>query len=229
MAKSSFPWRDGRSLRQVLAESRRWLERKRIIQKGGGLQESVLAAAEKRLGQPLPGVVRQFLLEVQPIPMFRDGELNEDGPDEFYFYRPEHSEFRWHALCGWMPQSDWSEAQGLAIGQTGYGDALYWVKGHRIHPDGCIAVDDHEVAMGDLQCAVLARSLSEFIAKVVHLKGLDPGALDYDLDNFAGDEEDEGTDGGDEEDVFGLAGQKLFDEEYAELNATSKKGGGSGK
>jgi hypothetical protein len=215
-------------LREVLAECRRWLVRKRIVKKGGGCGEVELTAAEKRMGRRLPADVRAFLEEVRPIPMFKDGELNEDGPSEFFFYEPEQPEMRWRSLAEWGPSADWRGAEGLAIGQTGYGDALFWVRGHRVHPDGCVAVDDHEVAMGDLRYAVLARSLSELIAKVVHLKGLSPGLLDDDFDDvededgedFAGDELEE-EDGGD---TFGLAEQELFDREYGELNPTSKKG-----
>ena len=227
MAKSTFPWRHGRPLSKVLADSRRWLQRKRIIKKGGGCRESTLAAAEKRLGQPLPADVREFHREIQPITMFKDGDLNDDGPEEFYFFSPDQAEMKWHSLSKWVPSSDWSRAQGLAIGQTGYGDTLFWVRGHRVHADGCIAVDDHELSMGDLQYAVLARSLSELIAKMVHLKGLSPGLTD-DLDDWDDDEEDnDGDDGlGEDEgdDIFGSADQDLFDREYGELNPASTKG-----
>jgi hypothetical protein len=223
VAKSTFPWRDGRPLSNVLADSRRWLQRKRIIRNGGGCRESVLADAEKRLGQPLPSDVREFHREAQPVPMFKDGDLSDDGPGEFYFYSPDQPQMKWHSLSEWVPSPDWSRAQGLAIGQTGYGDTLFWVKGHRVHQDGCIAVDDHEISIGDLQYAVLARSLSELIAKVVRLKGLSPGLGD-DLDDLEDEDEDDdlGEDEGD--DVFGLADQDLFDREYGELNRASEKG-----
>ena len=214
MAKSKFPWRDGRSLGQVLADSRPWLQRRRIIAKGAGSRPSALAGAEKRLGQPLPRDVHEFLQSAQPIPMFRDGKLNEDGPPEFFFYGPGQSELRWESLAEWMPKPDWSNARGLAIGQTGYGDMLYWVAGHRVHPDGCIAVFDHELAMGDLPYFVVARSLSEFIAKVVYCKGLSPGGDDddEDLENFdLADFENDANNMG------------LFANEYAELNPVTRK------
>ena len=101
------------------------------------------------------------------------------------------------------------------------------MKGHRVHPDGCVAVFDHELAMGDLPYFVVARSLSEFIAKVVHCKGLSPGGDDDDdLDDF---EDGEGEDG-EGEDIDLLAdldndveNMTLFFREYAELNLTTRK------
>ncbi|HET6249802.1 MAG TPA: hypothetical protein VFE47_19085 [Tepidisphaeraceae bacterium] len=159
--------------------------------------------------------MRQFLLAVQPIPMWPDdgkGGLNEAGPDEFFFYGAERSELKWQSLSDWVPESDWSAASGLAIGQSGYGDAFFWVKGHRVHPDGCIAIDDHE---GDPQYYVLARSLPEFVGKVVRLKGLSPRALD-DFDDDEGDEEDIA-------DMFSTENLELFRAEHAELNPTLKR------
>jgi hypothetical protein len=91
-----------------------------------------------------------------------------------------------------------------------------------VHPDGCIAVFDHERAMGDLLCFVVARSLSEFIAKVVHCKGLSPGGdAEDDLDDFADDE-------GEEIDLLAdwdndAENMKLFAREYAELNPATTK------
>ena len=173
------------------------------------------------LGGPLPPDVREFLLAVQPIPTFADGKPNQDGPTEFFFYGPDRPELRWESLAGWAPKPDWIGARGLAIGQTGYGDGLYWVTGHRLHPDGCIAMSDDELAMGDLPCFVVARSLAEFIAKVVHSKGLSPGGGDADdLDDF----EDEGEDidlladlDDDVENMPAVRG------EYAELNPATRK------
>jgi len=210
----------------VIADSRPWLVRKRLIKKGGGCSPAVLEAAAKRVKGALPAEVREFLFLVEPISMFKEGELNDEGPGEFFFYHPKQSEFKWHSLVEWVPQTDWSGARGLAIGQSGYGDAIFWVMGHRAHPDGCIAVHDHEVAMGDLQCAVFARSLSEFIAKIVCLKGLSPDAMDDDYDDLIDDDEEpEEEDLADNlEGMFDFAGQEMFDEEYGELNPTSERG-----
>jgi hypothetical protein len=222
LAEPTFPWRDGRSLGQVLEDGRPWLQRRRIIRKGGGSRASAVAAADKRLGEPLPRDVRDFLLAIQPVPMFKD-DLDEDGPSEFFFYGPEPPELRWQSLAEWAPKPDWIGARGLAIGQTGYGDGLYWVTGHRVHRDGCIAVFDHELAMGDLPYFVVARSLSEFIAKVVHSKGLSPGGDDEDdLDDFEDDDQ------GDDMDLLAdldndVENMRLFAKEYAELNPATKR------
>ena len=217
MAKSKFPWRNGRSLAAVLAESRPWLQSKRIIREGGGCRASALAAAGERLGQPLPPDIHQFLLALKPIPMFENGAFSDDGPSEFFFYGPLQPELRWEPLAEWEPKADWAGARGLAFGQTAYGDGLYWVIGHRTQPDGCIAVFDHELAMGDLMSFVIARSLPEFISKVVHARGLSPGD-DDDMDDFEDDDADLLADI--HVDVENL---RLFAKEYAELNPTSAK------
>jgi hypothetical protein len=217
VAKATYPWRDRRSLAQVLADTRPWLARKRIIEKGGGgCPGSILTVAEKRLKRPLPPELREFFFAVRPVKIFA-----EPGPSDFGFYRPEQPELQWHSLSQWPPQPDWIRAEGLAIGQSLYGDLLLWVTGHRTHPSGCIVVNDHELAMGDLPNPVIARSLSEFIAKVVHVKGLTPGNLDDDLDDD--DEDIDGLGGLDEDDPFGLVASELFNQEYAELNPTSTK------
>jgi hypothetical protein len=214
-------------LRQVIDDTRPWLERRRLVRKGPGCGEAAVAALAKRLKGRLPDDVRAFLLAVEPIPMFHRGKVRDDGPGEFFFYGPNARELRWQSLAKWAPEADWHDARGLAIGQTGYGDVLYWVEGHRAHPDGCIAVDDHEVAMGDLQYAVLARSLAELVAKVVHIKGLSPGLMDDPLDDDDDDDDGDGEDEDDDSDFdldFGAASQLLFNQEYAELNPTSARG-----
>ena len=68
----------------------------------------MLPAAEKRLRQCLPKDVREFCFHyhVQPIAMSKDGDLNEEGPAEFYFYSPDECEMTWHSLAEWVPASE---------------------------------------------------------------------------------------------------------------------------
>lgn len=219
MAWVNYPWRDNRSLEQVLAESRAWLTNERIIAVGLGFNDVEIAAAERRLRRPFPEEVRELYRTYRPVRVF-----SKDGPEEFGFYQLDQLELRWESLGhdDAVPVEDWARAEGLVIGQSLYGDPIFWVRGHRTRPDGCVMVFDHELAMGDLFFAVVARSLAEFVGKVVCLRGLNgrPDSLEDLTDHPILNAKDE--------DLMSIVNADsrldLFKAEYAELNPTSKAG-----
>lgn len=218
MAADVYPWRDNRPLKQVLATSRPWLKKKQIIASGGGYSDAEIARAEQRIGRPLPLEISEFYRAVRPLEIFSD-----DGPAGFGFYQIQQPELCWKMLGhdDAVPVEDWANAQGLSFGQSLYGDPIFWVKGHRTQPDGCIMIFDHEQAIGDVYFAILARSLSEFLGKIVFLNGLDGGDPLEDLedDQILNSEDDE---------LLAILNQdgdkyELFRKEYRELNPTTQR------
>ncbi|HET6248584.1 MAG TPA: SMI1/KNR4 family protein [Tepidisphaeraceae bacterium] len=210
MVNTSYPWRDGRSLSDVLADSRGWLCKRRIIEDGGGASESAIAAAEARLGRPLPDDIRELHRCFRFMRIF-----SADGPEDFGLYSIEQDEISWERPTDAIPAQDWENAEALLIGQNHYGDSLFWVTGHRTQPDGCIGICDHELAIGNLQFAIMARSLAEFIAKIVIVGGL-TGAFEYELEL---DDDWEPL-----EQRLGLAALTLISNEYDELNPSALQG-----
>jgi hypothetical protein len=87
MTPTTLPWRDSRSLKQVLASSRAWFKTKHIIEAGGGYSENEIAAVDRRLARPLPSEIREFYRTVRPVPIF-----SEDGPSEFGFFTRRKSD-----------------------------------------------------------------------------------------------------------------------------------------
>lgn len=213
-----FPWRDNRPLKQVLAASRPWLRKQHIIASGGGYSEADIADAEKRMGRSLPLEIQEFYRSMCPVRIFSD-----DGPEEFGLYQLAQTELRWEVLGheDAIPFEDWARAEGLAFGQTLYGDPIFWVRGHRSQPDGCIMIFDHEQAMGDVHFAIFARSLGEFLNKIVFLKGLDGGNAVDELDDeeFLDSEEDELLETMEQDDDK----YKLLVAEYRELNPITRR------
>jgi hypothetical protein len=61
-----YPWRDGRTVTEVVAAHRSLLVSIGMIEKGPGHRHAELAAWQKRLGQPVPDEVIELYLAARP-------------------------------------------------------------------------------------------------------------------------------------------------------------------
>jgi hypothetical protein len=187
MTEQQYPWRTGRDTREVVAAVRPTFVALSVVEPAGGNSDAEIATAERRLGRPLPPPVRDFYVAMRPTGMF-DGK-----PKEFGFYRLNSAELAWRSMEDAEPADDWASAEGLALGQSTYGDPFWWVEGHRSAPDGSVFLLDHDGGLGgDVMFVHFARTFAEFLDKVAHYGNLYPPP-----------------------------GEPLFRQEYVELNPSA--------
>lgn len=168
MEVEMYPWRRDHEIGEALAVAAPVLVSLGVAEPGGGYSAMEIAAAEQRLGRPVPGDVREFYRAVKPTKMF-----DADDRKEFGFYRLDAPELAWRSMEQADPADDWKGAIGLALGQSTYGDPFWWVEGHRTIPDGAIVLLDHEGTISeDVMFAYFARSFREFIGKVAYFRSL---------------------------------------------------------
>jgi hypothetical protein len=134
-----------------------------------GSSEKEIAAAEKRLGEPLPAELRAFYRHVSPVP-----ECTEFGGGSVGFQPIGDSDLTWLDDPGlredklWVgPQGDcwldgWITARLLVIGYTEFGDWLLWSAGLSGRSDGTIVLTDHE---GENNPIVLGDSLAQWLGR----------------------------------------------------------------
>ena len=190
MENPTYPWRVPRELGEVLADARAVFASLGVIEFHGGCTDAQIANAEDRMQRPLPGEVREFYRVMRPTELFASGTRKEFG-----FYLIDSAELQWQSMQGAEPPQDWTEATGLALGQSAFGDPFWWVEGHRSLPNGSIVLLDHDGGLGgDVMFVHFARSFREFIAKVTYFKGLYSSVQD-----------------------------PLFQSEYVELNPSAKR------
>lgn len=162
-----YPWRRYRDMGEALAVAVPVLVSLGVVEPGGGCSAVEVAAAEHRLGRPLPGEVREFYRAVRPRDLFA-----ADNRNEFGFYPLDSKELTWRAMEGAGPSEDWSGATGFALGQSRGGDPFWWVDGHRTIPDDGVVLLDHQLQTSDVMFAYFARSFREFIGKVAYFRNL---------------------------------------------------------
>jgi hypothetical protein len=165
-----FPWRTQRNIEDTLADARDVLAALGIVEPTGGCTDAEIADAEKRMRRPLPDDVREFYCKMRPTPLFADNTNKEFG-----FFTIGSDELIWRSMEGAEPPELWVGANGLALGQSLFGDPFWWVEGHRFLPDGSIILLDHEGTIGeDVMFVHFARSYREFLSKLTYFKGLYP-------------------------------------------------------
>jgi hypothetical protein len=168
MSTQVYPWRVTGDFAQIVNLARPVLVGLGVVSADGGASESEIAAAEARMGRPLPGDVRAFHAAMRPMELFERGSRREFG-----FYPLGSAEFVWHSMEGAEPVEEWTAAQGLRLGQSAFGDPFWWIEGHRSLPNGTIVMMDHDGGLGgDAPFVCFARTFGEFIAKIAHFKGL---------------------------------------------------------
>jgi hypothetical protein len=140
-----------------------------LATKGRGASKREIAAAEKRLGRPLPVEVRVFYEHVTPVP-----ECTQFGGGSVGFQPIGDADLNWlddpivREEKLWVgPQGDcwldgWSTARLLVIGYTEFGDWLLWSAGLSGLPDGAIVLTDHE---GENNPIVLGDSLAQWLGR----------------------------------------------------------------
>jgi hypothetical protein len=139
-----------------------------VIESGGGYSAVEVAAAEHRLGRPLPGEVREFYRAVRPSKWAGQADRKAFG-----FYPLDSVAIGWIWSESAEPPAEWARASALALGQTRSGHAFWHVEGHGTLPDGGIVlVDQQPAAGGSVTFTCFARSFREFIGKVAYFRGL---------------------------------------------------------
>jgi hypothetical protein len=176
-----YPWRDRRTVTQVVNDHRDLLVRAGMIEEGPG--HSAKEIQEFRAGQAEPA-------PPELIELYRAARPRQIGADHWPnigLFTLSDEEPRWHALLEERPhpidiiwwrdepvpedvEAQWRTAKGFELGGTPFFDRLFILKGHASVPDGSILLTDHE---SDHPMAIVARSLAEYLARFCHFDGLD--------------------------------------------------------
>ncbi len=176
-----YPWRDGRTVTQVVKDHRELLVRIGMIEEGTGHTKPEIKKFEARLKEPAPPEVIELYRAARPRYM---GEPN--WPDVGLFTLTDE-DLRWHELMEERPhpidiiwwrdepveehvKKQWSNAKGFKLGGTPYFDRLFVLRGHASVADGSILLTDHE---GDYAMVIVARSLPEYLARLCYFEGID--------------------------------------------------------
>jgi hypothetical protein len=183
---ATYPWRDGRTVTEVIHANRDTLVRAGIIESGGGgCSAAEIDAVHQRVGRDLPADVRELYACARPR-----HPTATHFPGVALFAPGSEAEVRWYDLLGDAPQpidlikggapvglDDFADAEGFMLGGTPYFDRLFWVRGHARLANGCVVLTDHE---DDYALPVVARSLAEYLARLCFFGGVDlaayPGA-----------------------------------------------------
>ena len=168
MSTEAYPWRQAADFHGVLDSARPVLVAMGVVSAAGGCNGNEISAAEAKVGRALPAEVRDFYAAMRPTDVFETG-----SPRGFGFYPIGSAELVWQPMEGAEPPEDWTSAQGLALGQSAFGDPFWWIEGHRSLPNGSIVLLDHDGGLcGDIPFVCFARTFGEFVAKIAHFKAL---------------------------------------------------------
>jgi hypothetical protein len=150
-----------------------------------GASESVLTAADARLGRPIPEDLRYFYRRVTPV---SSCPFKEFG---FVGFRPaDDPDLQWitpqalKSKLGTTPYEHnwlkgWQAAHVLVFGYTPFGDSLLWCDGLEGRPSGTIVLTDHE---GSFNPVVLGDSFSQWLARYRHFGFVEHAVLEAGLD-----------------------------------------------
>jgi hypothetical protein len=201
----TYPWRDGRTVREVIDANRGLLVKTGIIDPGDGYSAAEIRAVEQRIGKHLPSDVKELYAAARPR------QVGLDPWPSIGLFKPDiDDDVRWYRLLDDQPHpidlvaggdlvglEDFKRIEGLMLGGNPFFDRLFWVRGHSRIADGCIILTDHE---NDYPLPIVARSLAEYLARICFFGGTD-------LVTYPGQRDD-----------FPLDDVMPFAREFAELN-----------
>src|SRR6185503_12472481 len=134
MEVEMYPWRRYGDMDEALGVAVPVLVSLGAAEPGGGYSAVEIVQAEQRLGRPLPGEVREFYRAVRPAV-----RSTADDRKQFRFYPLDAVGLTWRPMADTAaaaePATEWKDANGLALGQSRFGDEFLWVEGHRAIPD----------------------------------------------------------------------------------------------
>ena len=187
-----YPWRDGRTVRQVVEDDRELLVRLRMIEEGPGHSEREIESFNARLTERAPPEV----IELYRAARTRQLELEEW--ENIGLFRMMEEDVEWYELLKdrphpidiiWWPDEpvkeevtkQWGEAKGFMFGGTPFFDRLFIIKGHASVCDGSIVLTNHE---SDYPMVIVARSLAEYLARLCYFGGADLISFPGERDRF---------------------------------------------